>query len=98
VDFPTFAGYVAAFVVALILNDWIKKGSEWLLNRFYVLGKRSLAYLKRQGIILLHRLFHILPTDDHNQSLYYCLDGHCDTLYVNIQALELPEEPELFDS
>ena len=38
-----------------------------------------------------------LPTKTHNDPLFTCLDGRCDTIYVNVQALESPEEPEVFD-
>jgi hypothetical protein len=97
-DLSTFAGYVAAFVVALILNDWIKKSTEWLLRWLYGLGKRSLVALKRRSVILIHHIWHILPTDDHAEPLYVCLDRPCDTLFVSLQDLEPEGDLLEFDS
>jgi hypothetical protein len=89
-DFPTFFGYFVAFVLAMIVTDWLKKGSNKLATKLS-------DVLSRPLIILVHRILNKLPTKTHNDPLVRCLDGQCLKLYVNLQALESPEEPEVFD-
>jgi hypothetical protein len=99
-DWPTVAGDLVGFMIAFMLLTLLKIALQKPLEWFYALLRRPMLFLKVRLIIIIHNIFHHLPTDSHNDPLFSCLSGHCDTLYINLQALELPEEtksPETFD-
>ncbi len=87
-DLSTLAGAFLAWVFVLILGDEIKRGSGSLISKLS-------AFIRRCYIIVKHHIFHHLPTETHTEPIYSCLDKSCDTLFVNVQELEPPEEPDV---